>query len=85
MFLEGLFPLSTKAHKFQNISSIVRALTSQAEGLSNKITELSEKEKTTVQKLSEREAQADDKITEVDKIKQQLVRIGVISFLCRVP
>ena len=39
---------------------------------------MSEKEKTTVQKLSEREAQADDKITEVDKIKEQLVRIGIV-------
>ena len=84
LFLEDLFPLSSRAHKFQNISSIVRALTTQAEGLSNKITELFEKEKTTVQKLSEREAQADDKITEVDQIKEQLVSIGVISSLCRV-
>ena len=84
LFLKDLFPLSSRAHKFQNISSIVRALTSQAEGLSNKITLLSEKEKTTVQKLSEREAQADDKITEVDKIKEHLVRIGVISSLCGV-
>ena len=85
LLLEDLFPPSSKAHKFQNISSIIGALISQSEGLSNKITLLSEKEKTTVQKLSEREAQADDKLAEVDKIKQQLVRIGVISSLCGVP
>ena len=60
-------------HNIQNISSIVKALTSQAEDLDEKIRELSDKEKDTVQKLSEKEAQADDKIAEVEKLREKMV------------